>query len=239
MTLSVPDFAIVIAARNEGDNLADVVKEIAAVMSASNFEVIVVDDGSTDATAQVLADLAGQHAFLRHLRHDRSCGKSAAILTAVRAARAPRIVTMDGDGQNDPCFALPLLEKLQPGIGLVAGQRIRHAHSGIKRIGSRMANSLRAGMLKDSTRDTACGLKAFPRDVFLKLPYFDTMHRFLPALVLREGLAVAHIDVTDRPRVHGVSKYGVWNRLLVGMLDLCGVWWLLRRRKKIPDVSEA
>ncbi len=239
MTSSVPDFAVVIAARNEGDNLADVMKEIAAVVTAPDFEVVVVDDGSTDATAQVLHDLSEQYPFLRYLRHDRSCGKSAAILTAVRAARAPRIVTMDGDGQNDPRFVLPLLEKLQPGTGVVAGQRIRHAHSGIKRIGSKVANGLRAGMLKDSTRDTACGLKAFRRDVFLKLPYFDTMHRFLPALALREGLAVAHIDVTDRPRVHGVSKYGVWDRLLVGMLDLCGVWWLLRRRKKIPDVSEA
>jgi glycosyltransferase involved in cell wall biosynthesis len=239
MSPSTPDFAIVIAAKDEGDNLADVVNEIAEVVGATGFEVVVVDDGSTDETAQVLRDLSRQHAFLRHLRHDHSCGKSAAILTAVRAARAPRIVTMDGDGQNDPRFVLPLLEKLEPGTGLVAGQRIRHAHSSIKRIGSRMANGLRAAMLKDSTRDTACGLKAFPRDVFLKLPYFDTMHRFLPALVLREGLAVRHIDVTDRPRVHGVSKYGVWDRLLVGILDLCGVWWLIRRRKNVPDASEA
>ena len=238
MTSNNPQFAIVIAARNESDNLAYTVNEIAEVLPKSNFEVVVVDDGSTDRSPQVLQDLSRQHSFLRCLAHDRGCGKSAAILTGVRAARAPHIVTMDGDGQNDPRFVVPLLEQLEPGVGLVAGQRVKHAHSRIKRIGSRMANGLRAAMLKDSTRDTACGLKAFPRDVFLRLPYFDTMHRFLPALVLREGLSVRHIDVTDRPRLHGTSNYGVWDRLLVGLLDLLGVWWLIRRRKRIPDTSE-
>ena len=239
MTLTNPQFCIVIAAKDEGDNLADTVNEIAAVMPGENFELIVVDDGSTDNTADVLRSLARQHAFLRHLVHTDNCGKSAAILSGVRAANAPVIVTMDGDGQNDPRFIPPMLARMaEPGVGLVAGQRIKHAHSGAKRIGSRLANALRSSLLKDSTRDTACGLKAFSKDIFLRLPYFDTMHRFLPALVMREGLAIQHLDVTDRPRLHGASKYGMIDRALVGVLDLFGVRWLLVRRKHIPDVRE-
>jgi dolichol-phosphate mannosyltransferase len=235
-----PQFAIVIAARNEGSNLADTVNEIIAVIPEKNFEIIVVDDGSTDSTADTLRGLAEQHFFLRHVVHGRNCGKSAAIQTGVRAANAPVIVTMDGDGQNDPRFIVPLLERLDdPGVGLVAGQRTKHAHSYAKKIGSRLANALRAWMLKDLTRDTACGLKAFSRETFLRLPYFDTMHRYLPALILREGLAVRHVEVTDRPRRHGVSNYGLWDRLWIGIFDLFGVWWLIRRKKRIAEISEA
>jgi dolichol-phosphate mannosyltransferase len=239
MIVRNPQFAIVIAANDEGDNLADTVNEIAAVISGENFEVIVVDDGSTDNTAEVLRSLAREHSFLRHMAHVQNCGKSAAILTGVRAANAPVIVTMDGDGQNDPRFVPVLLKQLaEPGVGLAAGQRVKHAHSSAKRIGSRLANGLRSAMLKDSTRDTACGLKAFSKETFLNLPYFDTMHRYLPALILREGLTIRHTDVTDRPRRHGASKYGLWDRLWIGIFDLCGVWWLIRRRKRVPEILE-
>jgi dolichol-phosphate mannosyltransferase len=126
----------------------------------------------------------------------------------------------------------------EPGVGRAAGQRIKHAHSRAKRIGSRLANRLRAALLHDNTRDSACGLKAFRRDVFLRLPYFDTMHRFLPALVQRDGLAVRHLDVVDRDRLHGRSKYGVIDRAIVGFLDLLGVRWLIKRRKPGPETKE-
>ncbi len=237
--MSNPQFSIVIAAKDEGDSLADTVNEIAGVLAGRDYEIVIVDDGSTDNTPQVLGGLAKRYGFVRHVVHAQNCGKSAAILTGVRCARARHIVTMDGDGQNDPRFVLPLLEPLaEPGVGLVAGQRIKHAHSGLKRIGSKLANGLRASMLKDDTRDTACGLKAFPRDVFLRFPYFDTMHRYLPALALREGMQVRHIDVTDRPRLHGKSKYGLIDRALVGLVDLFGARWLISRRRHVPEARE-
>jgi dolichol-phosphate mannosyltransferase len=187
----------------------------------------------------VLQQLAVVHPFLRRLVHAQCCGKSAAILTGVRAARAPLIATLDADGQNNPCYLPALLALVaEPGVGLAAGQRIKHAHSHAKRIGSRLANRLRAWLLHDNTRDTACGLKAFRRDVFLRLPYFDTMHRFLPALVQREGLTVRHLDVVDRDRQHGRSKYGVIDRAIVGFFDLIGVSWLIRRGKRMPQAKE-
>jgi hypothetical protein len=157
----------------------------------------------------------------------------------VRAARAPLIATLDGDGQNDPYYLPGLLALItEPGVGLAAGQRIKHEHSRAKRIGSRFANGLRAWILHDNTRDTACGLKAFRRDVFLRLPYFDTMHRFLPALVQRDGLAIRHLDVVDRNRLHGRSKYGVIDRAIVGFFDLIGVGWLIKRGRRMPQAQE-
>lgn len=234
-----PRFSIVVPAKDECESLADVVNEVAAVLDGESFEIIIVDDGSTDATSALLDRLSHERPYLRHLVHDRSCGKSAAILTGVKAARAPLIATLDGDGQNDS-RQLPALLALanEPGVGIAAGQRIKHAHSTAKQIGSRFANRLRSSLLNDHTRDTACGLKAFRRDVFLQLPYFDNMHRFLPALVLREGLDVRHLDVVDRPRLHGHSKYGLIDRALAGLLDLLGVWWLIRRRRRRPTVVE-
>jgi len=234
-----PRISIVIPAKDEAEGLADLVREIASVLAHERYEIIVVDDGSTDATTEVLKLLSQQHQALRHLVHDRSCGKSAAILTGVRAARALLIATLDGDGQNDPRY-LPALLALaaEPNVGLAAGQRIKHAHSRAKRIGSRLANRLRARLLNDDTRDTACGLKAFRRDVFLQLPYFDTMHRFLPALVLRDGFTVRHVDVVDRDRLHGQSKYGVIDRAIVGLYDLLGVRWLIKRRERVPHAKE-
>jgi dolichol-phosphate mannosyltransferase len=180
-----------------------------------------------------------QFPWLRHIRHRESCGQSAAVRSGVAAARAPLVVTLDGDGQNDPAFIPALIRALEAGaprIGLVAGQRVGRKASGFKKLQSRIANSVRGAVLRDGTRDTGCGLKAFRRDVFLKLPYFDGLHRFLPALVRREGYAIAYVDVVDRPRAHGVSNYGMWDRLWVGIMDLAGVWWLIRRKKINPEI---
>jgi dolichol-phosphate mannosyltransferase len=151
------------------------------------------------------------------------------------------VATLDGDGQNDPAFIPALLAALAAGaprIGLVAGQRVGRKDSAFKRLQSRIANGVRGAVLRDGTRDTGCGLKAFRRDVFLALPYFDGLHRFLPALVRREGFEIGYVDVVDRPRRQGVSNYGMWNRLWVGIFDLIGVWWLIRRRRSVPQASE-
>jgi dolichol-phosphate mannosyltransferase len=151
------------------------------------------------------------------------------------------VVTLDGDGQNDPSFIPALVRSLEaasPRIGLIAGQRIGRRSSRSKQFQSRVANRVRAAILRDGTRDTGCGLKAFRREVFLALPYFDGQHRFLPALVRRGGCEVGYVDVIDRPRRHGRSHYGMRNRLWIGLLDLAGVWWLIRRRGRVPQVSE-
>jgi dolichol-phosphate mannosyltransferase len=163
------------------------------------------------------------------------------VRTGVTVARAPVIATLDGDGQNDPSFIPALLRALEAGaprVGLAAGQRVGRRSSAFKKFQSRIANVVRSAILRDGTRDTGCGLKAFRRDVFLALPYFDGLHRFLPALVRREGLTIAYVDVIDRPRRHGVSNYGMWDRLWIGILDLFGVWWLIRRRRRVPQISE-
>ena len=232
-------FSLVIPVKDEAESLPALVDEIAATLSGEPFEVVVVDDGSTDATPAVLRQLAHRHPFIRTRVHERCCGKSAALVTGVRAARAELIATLDGDGQNDPRYLPPLLRlAAEPRVGLAAGQRRKHAHSWAKKIGSRFANRLRSSLLGDDTRDTACGLKAFRKEVFLQLPHFDNMHRFLPALVMREGFEVRHLDVTDRQRRHGASKYGVIDRALAGALDLIGVWWLIRRRLRDPQSRE-
>jgi dolichol-phosphate mannosyltransferase len=218
------------------------VVEIAAALDGKwPFEVVYVDDGSTDGTADELRGLMARHSWLRCVRHKRSCGQSAAVRSGVNAARAPIVVTMDGDGQNDPAFLPALVRALEAGTprtGLIAGQRVGRKASGFKKLQSRIANGVRGAVLRDGTRDTGCGLKAFRRDLFLALPYFDGLHRFLPALVGREGYEVGYVDVVDRPRGAGVSNYGMWDRLWVGILDLAGVWWLIRRRKRVPEISE-
>ena len=224
-------FSVVIPAKNEAENLPQLVQEITRRFAGERFEIVIVDDGSTDATAAVVRELAAQNPQLRYVLNEQSSGKSAAILTGVCAAEAPMIVTLDADGQNDPRNIEQLLRLAQePGVGLAAAQRIKHAHSARKQFSSRLANQLRSLLLNDQTRDSACGLKAFPREVFLRLPHFENMHRFLPALVLREGLAIRHLEVADRPRLYGRSKYGLFDRTIAGVVDLFGVWWLLRRR---------
>ncbi len=234
--------SVVVPVRNEADNIAPLVGEIVAALEGQwPFEVVYVDDGSSDNTPAELSRLKAQYPFLRQLRHVQSCGQSAAVRTGVGAARAPLVVTLDGDGQNDPAFLPALVKALDgggPRMGLIAGQRVGRKASGFKKLQSRIANAVRGAVLRDGTRDTGCGLKAFRRDMFLSLPYFDGLHRFLPALVRREGYEVGYVDVVDRPRAHGVSNYGMWDRLWVGILDLAGVWWLVRRKKRVPQVSE-
>src|SRR5438552_679689 len=179
--------------------------------------------------------------WLRQIKHQVSCGQSAAVRTGVRYARAPIVVTLDGDGQNDPAFIPALLKVLSEGaprIGLAAGQRVGRRASAFKKLQSLIANGVRNIILRDGTRDTGCGLKAFRRDLFLILPYFDGVHRFLPALVRREGYDIGYVEVIDRARGAGRSNYGMWDRLWVGILDLMGVWWLIRRRRQIPRVLE-
>ena len=236
-----PAISVVVPVRNEAENVAPLVGEIAAALAGRDFEVIYVNDGSTDNTGAELQRLKGQYPWLRRVRHAVSCGQSAALRTGMLAARGPVIVTLDGDGQNDPAFLPKLVDALlsgAPRVGLIAGQRVGRKDTAFKRFQSRFANKVRGAILRDGTRDSGCGLKCFPRDVGLALPYFDGLHRFLPALIRREGRDIGYLDVVDRPRAHGVSNYGFWDRLWIGILDLGGVWWLIRRRKRVPDIAE-
>jgi dolichol-phosphate mannosyltransferase len=238
--------SVVIPVYNEADNVLPLLAEIRATLAETgDYEVIFVDDCSDDDTAGRLAPELGIPASnsgstVRVLRHASRSGQSAAVRTGVRAARGVWIATLDGDGQNDPAFVPKLLAVLadNPRIGLVAGQRVGRKDTGFKKFQSRIANGVRGAVLRDGTRDTGCGLKAFRRDLFLSLPYFDGLHRFLPALVRREGYEIGYVDVVDRQRGHGVSNYGLWDRLWVGILDLAGVWWLVRRKKRVPDATE-
>jgi glycosyltransferase involved in cell wall biosynthesis len=239
--IAMPSVSVVVPVRNEEGNIAPLVAEIAAALTdLAPFEIVYVNDGSSDGTEAELLALMRERPWLRQIKHEASCGQSAAVRTGVAAARAPLVVTLDGDGQNDPAFLPALVAALRGGarIGLVAGQRVRRKDTGFKRLQSRIANGVRSAVLKDGTRDTGCGLKAFRRDLFLALPYFDGLHRFLPALVRREGWDIAYVDVVDRPRRHGRSNYGMWDRLWVGILDLAGVWWLIRRKRRVPRISE-
>jgi dolichol-phosphate mannosyltransferase len=236
-----PTISVVVPVRNEAGNVAPLVTEIAAALAGRAFEIVYVNDGSTDGTEQELLRLMTERPWLRQIKHTQSCGQSAAIRTGVTMARAPIVATIDGDGQNDPAFIpkmIAVLEDGGPRIGLVAGQRVGRKASGFKKLQSRIANAVRGAVLKDGTRDTGCGLKAFRRDLFLSLPYFDALHRFLPALVRREGFDIGYVDVVDRPRHSGVSNYGFFDRLWVGILDLAGVWWLIRRKRRVAQSQE-
>jgi len=239
---SQPAVSVVIPCRNEAQNLAFLLGEVDQALAGRNYEVIVVDDGSTDATGTVLAErIAKGDGRVRHIRHDRSAGQSAAVRSGVFAARGGVVVTMDGDGQNDPAYLPQLADALLSagaGIGVVAGQRLKRTDTKLKQMASKFANGLRESILRDGTRDSGCGLKAVRADIFRALPYFDGWHRYLPALVLREGFGVLHLDVVDRSRRHGKSNYGILDRGLRGVLDLFGVWWLRKRRKVVPTVTE-
>ncbi|GIX33477.1 MAG: dolichol-phosphate mannosyltransferase [Lysobacterales bacterium] len=232
----VPELSVVIPVHDEADNILPLLQEIETALSGRvRFEVVVVDDGSRDETPARLSEALSAMPFLRVLRHERQAGQSRAIWNGVRAARAPWIATLDGDGQNDPGDIPKLLaerERLGGEVGLLAGWRVHRRDSAWKRFGSRLANAVRGWLLKDRTPDTGCGLKLFRRDAFLELPYFDHMHRFLPALFQREGWLTRSIPVGHRPRRAGRSHYGNLRRLWVGLADLGGVAWLLRRRRR-------
>jgi dolichol-phosphate mannosyltransferase len=234
--------SVIVPVRNEQANLAPLINELeGALVSFAPFEILYIDDGSTDQTPQELLRLASTRPHLRILRHAHSCGQSAAVRSGVRAARADILVTLDGDGQNDPAFIPQMvahLEALGASCGLVQGQRKGRKDTGFKKMQSRIANIVRGWILQDDTRDTGCGLKCFRRDVYFALPYFDALHRFMPALVKREGFTVGHVDVVDRPRYTGVSNYGFFDRLWVGIVDLIGVRWLIARKRTTPQLQD-
>jgi dolichol-phosphate mannosyltransferase len=235
------DLAIVIPVLNEAESLAPLLGEImVALAGQTGYEIIVVDDGSTDATRVELSRCLDRCPALRVIHHRTRCGQSAAIATGVDAACTRWIVTLDGDGQNDPADILRLYRTLREApadVGLVIGHRARRRDSLLRLVSSRIANRVRALVLGDDTPDSACGLRVFARETFILLPRFDHMHRFLPALVRREGRRVLSVEITHRERTGGHSKYGLHNRLWVGIVDLLGVWWL-KRRALHPVVEE-
>jgi dolichol-phosphate mannosyltransferase len=227
------DLAIVIPVLNEAENIALLLQEIESALDGHNgYDIIVVDDGSSDATPAVLAQCRERHPQLQVLRHTECRGQSAALLSGVRHARREWIATLDGDGQNDPADIQRLRDAIRCAsrpVSLVSGDRRQRRDGWLKRVSSRLANRVRGVVLGDGTPDTGCGLKLFRRSVFMALPHFDHMHRFLPALVQMQGGEVLSVEVGHRARRHGRSSYGVHNRLWVGLVDLLGVLWLQRR----------
>ena len=211
----------------------------AALEGRLDYEIVYVDDGSSDETAAAIRGLARDFPRLRLIRHRRSAGQSAAIRSGVKAARAAWIATLDGDGQNDPADIPRLWEVARAAPDtpplLVAGHRQKRRDSAVKRLSSRIANAVRARLLGDGTPDTGCGVKLFRRELYLDLPFFDHNHRFLPALVQRQGGRTVSVAVNHRPRARGLSNYGTLDRLFVGISDLAGVMWLQRRAKN-PEI---
>ncbi len=237
--------SVVIPMHNEEENVAALVREVAeACADITDKELILVDDGSKDQTAELIRQEQQQHPWIRLLQHSPAGGQSAAVHSGVQAARGEIICTLDGDLQNPPSEIPNLIAPFDAAdapdnLGLVAGQRVDRQDTWAKKSGSKFANGLRAWMLDDDTRDTGCGLKAFRRDAFLELPFFNHMHRYLPALFKRQGYAVAHVDVSHRERGGGQSKYTNFQRALVGIYDLIGVAWLIRRAKTVRATEAA
>ena len=232
--------SVVVPVKDEAGNVGPLAREIAAALAGeAAHEIIFVDDGSSDGTASALVALKSEIPALRVLRHGRNLGQSRGIRTGVQVARGEIIVTLDGDGQNDPADIPKLLAALrsEPQVGLVSGVRVKRKDTASRRIASRLGNGFRNLMLGDGASDTGCGLKAFRRQAFLDIPYFDHIHRFLIALVLREGWQVTFVPVNHRPRLSGTSKYTNFGRMLVSMQDLLGVRWLQRRHRG-PSRSE-
>ncbi len=236
--------SVIVPVMNEEGNIASLINEISlAATKAPITEIIYVDDGSTDKTYAVLVELSSQFPMLRILKHDRRSGQSTALLTGIKAATHAIIATLDGDGQNDPAdipalYDLYKTETITGAKVMVTGRRRKRQDNFGRRFASRFANRLRAYLLKDTTPDTGCSLKMFAREDYLELPFFNHMHRFLPALMIRNGVRLAHVDVSHRPRTAGTSKYTNFNRALVGISDLMGVMWLQRRASPLPVTSE-
>lgn len=230
---TIPQISVVIPAKDEATAIGPLVEEIGHVLDGHAFEVLVINDASTDATPQVLAALAARYDWLICLHNPASVGQSASIRKGVRHSRGAIIVTLDGDGQNPPDqiphLLAPFLESANPALGLVQGQRVGRKDTFAKRWASKAANAIRRAMLRDGVRDSGCGLKAFRREAYLDLPWFDHIHRFMPAMMLREGWEVVCVPVIHRERVGGRSKYSNLARALVGVPDLLGAAWLIRR----------
>lgn len=236
--------SVVVPVHNEAENINSLLDEIiAALTEFTDYEIIYVDDGSTDNTLEVLKDAQQTIPKLRIFKHAQSCGQSAAIFTGIKAAKFPVIATLDGDGQNNPADIYHLYANLQtqrehnPKLAMIAGWRNQRHDTQWRLISSKIANSIRSTLLGDATPDTGCGLKVFLRDAVLELPFFDHYHRFLPALMLRSGYQVISLSVSHRARERGVSKYGTLDRLWVGISDILGVMWLKNRMKR-TEVSE-
>ncbi len=242
-TTTAPGVSVVVPVHNEAGNIPSLLAEIhAALDGVIDYEVIYVDDGSTDATRHILLESAARDERLRPLMHERNFGQSAALASGVGAARSPWIATLDGDGQNDPADIPALLARLhefptEEGLGMICGQRVKRRDTWLKRVCSRIANGIRGWILRDHTPDIGCGLKVFERHVFLMLPHFDHMHRFLPALFQMAGRRVVSVPVRHRPRTQGHSHYGLHDRLWAGMADILGVMWL-GRRMNLTDYVE-
>lgn len=241
-TLPAVDVSIVVPMFNEADGVVDLVREIDNAMTGVAHEIIVVDDCSTDTTQARLMQLKGSLPRLRVIAHQANAGQSRAIRSGVLAARGALIATLDGDGQNDPADLPFLIQRINnagaPTVRMAAGVRTRRRDSARKRIASRVANAIRSRLLKDGAADTGCGLKVFDRSAYLRLPYFDHQHRYLPALMRREGFDVVFLPVSHRPRLHGRSKYTNLGRLAVAFRDLLGVMWLIDRSKSPMTISE-
>ena len=241
MSEALPDISVVVPVHNEQGAAAPLAREIAAAFQGRSYEMVFVDDASRDETLAELRSLMADLPTLRVLSHATNAGQSRAVRTGVMAARAPIVVTLDGDGQNPPADAPRLADLLASSpatVGLVGGVRSKRQDSEAKRWASRWANRIRKKLLADDADDTGCGLKAFRRDVFLRLPYFDHIHRYLPALMIREGYQNLYLDVDHRHREVGQSKYTNWGRLLASVSDLMGVVWLKSRSRRPGSISE-
>ena len=236
-----PDVSVVVPVFDEEGAAPTLAREIAAAFQGRNIEIIFVDDASRDGTRAGLQALKAELPQLRVLSHRRNSGQSRAIRTGVLAARAPVIVTLDGDGQNDPADGPALVDALNaggPDLALVGGERVKRQDSRAKKLASRLGNGVRKRLLGDTANDTGCGLKAFRREAFLRLPYFDHLHRYIPALMLREGYEVAFRPVGHRHRQTGASKYTNLGRLWASAWDLLGVMWLQARSRRPQGVDE-
>jgi glycosyltransferase involved in cell wall biosynthesis len=238
-----PEFSVVAPVRNEADNVEQLAKELAETLAGRAYEMIFVDDSSIDDTRARLQGLKDKYPTLRIIGHRKNAGQSRAVRTGVSAARANVVVTLDGDGQNDPADVTGLVGQLtradaSANLALVQGRRDKRSDSGWKRFGSKFANSIRGAILKDRSPDSGCGARAFRRDAYLQLPYFDHMHRYLPALMISEGFEVEERSVNHRPRKHGRSNYTNFGRLADAASDLRGVMWLRRRRKSPGGIDE-